>query len=650
MVTGNTLPQQIASVRHDTITLLGDITEKAKGLLLPEPTKLPPVLEDYRRRLIGNAYQVLVVGEAKRGKSSFINALIGREILPVDVDVATSQVFCIRQAASEAYRVRFEDGSTLEITAADLDRYGKYQDGEQANLPSLEKMIRWIEVDIPMHFLPPGVSILDTPGVGVLYSAHEQITQRFVPYADAIIFVLDSIQPIIQEELNFINTILDVTPNILFIQTKIDLQRQEDWQAILRRNQQILQDRFGSRLRSTHIWPISSTYLMEAVQPGGKDDEDYLRMSRFKELATALQVFLFRAAGWEHSAQAVQLAEAYHYLVRQALVAHVASLTEESEQKRHELQQQVGQRKQQFDSEWSENGAQRKALLASIQKVVTENQRAFLRVLQPDSQVENEARVKIDALSSVKELQAYSQAMAGQVIGTVLSEWRNVRQQAYDQVQVLLVPLLTFSLSFTLLEETDILSELTTFTRELTPIVDMKGIVDQVRREGVMIENTIGILFALVSDEEGDLESVEPIARVTAMLWMGVRAWYLRREAQIAEARQLMHEQLNELLHSMRQKFLSSEASGGIFNRVEAFFAALVEDTSEQVLKIVEQKSGEMQAEIDRIAEESAMGEQQRQAKAEQAQAQLAAWDTITASIKSIAVTLKSLEQSFGTL
>src|SRR5207244_2527388 len=129
---------------------------------------------------------------------------------------------------------------------------------------------------------------------------------------------------------------------------------------------------------------------------------------------------------------------------------------------------------------------------------------------------------------------------------------------------------------------------------------------DQVRREGMMIENTIRILFALVSEEEDDLEGVEeeddlegvepiarviaePIARVASMLWMGVRAWYLRRGAQIAEATQVMHE-------------------------------------------------------------ESAMGEQQRQAKAAQAQAQLAAWDTITTSIKSIAVTLKSLEQSFGTL
>jgi adenosyl cobinamide kinase/adenosyl cobinamide phosphate guanylyltransferase len=39
---------------------------------------------------------VPVVGEAKGGKSTFANAPIGRDLLPTDVDVATSQVFGIR--------------------------------------------------------------------------------------------------------------------------------------------------------------------------------------------------------------------------------------------------------------------------------------------------------------------------------------------------------------------------------------------------------------------------------------------------------------------------------------------------------------------------------------------------------------------------
>lgn len=95
---------QFETIRQQTLTLLDELTGKAKDFALPAP---PEAFASYRQKLVDNTYQVLVVGEAKRGKSSFVNALIGRAILPVDIPVATSQVFRIRQAEQEAYRLRF---------------------------------------------------------------------------------------------------------------------------------------------------------------------------------------------------------------------------------------------------------------------------------------------------------------------------------------------------------------------------------------------------------------------------------------------------------------------------------------------------------------------------------------------------------------
>jgi ribosome biogenesis GTPase A len=115
MIQGSTIHTRIEAVRQGTIAVLESLAEQAKAYQLPAP---PAPLEGYRRKLVANDYQVLVVGEAKRGKSSFINALIGRSILPTDVDVATSQVFRIRRAEHEAYCIRFEDESQREIAAA----------------------------------------------------------------------------------------------------------------------------------------------------------------------------------------------------------------------------------------------------------------------------------------------------------------------------------------------------------------------------------------------------------------------------------------------------------------------------------------------------------------------------------------------------
>ena len=246
-------PDRIEVVRQETIGLLENLVEKARAFELPEP---PAALEQYRLKLVENTYNVLVVGEAKRGKSSFVNALIGCPILPTDVDIATSQVFRIAQGEHETYRIRFEDGSQQAIHAADLPRYGSQVVADVEGTPRLDQLIRWIEVDVPIRFLPRGVSMLDTPGLGSLYAAHAQITQRFVPHADAVIFVLDSGQPIIQPELEFVERILGVTRNIFFIQTKIDQHDQNHWQNIQRRNQAILAEQFKGRLADVRVWPV----------------------------------------------------------------------------------------------------------------------------------------------------------------------------------------------------------------------------------------------------------------------------------------------------------------------------------------------------------------------------------------------------------
>src|SRR5215211_8356160 len=188
---------QVEGIRHQTVAVLDELISRAGEFELADP---PPALDLCRRKLRENAYEVLVVGEAKRGKSTFVNALIGRDILPTDVEVSTSQVFNIRPSEKEAYRLRFEDGSAQEVSREDIKLYGSQVKAEAGVVPTLDQIIRWIEADVPIRFLPAGVSILDTPGLGALYAGHAQITHRLVPEADAVIFVLESGEPMIQVE------------------------------------------------------------------------------------------------------------------------------------------------------------------------------------------------------------------------------------------------------------------------------------------------------------------------------------------------------------------------------------------------------------------------------------------------------------------
>lgn len=65
----------------------------------------PAGLGWYRRKPGEDGYQMSVIAEAKRGKSTFVNTLIGRDLLPIDVEVATIQVFNIRISGLEVYPI-----------------------------------------------------------------------------------------------------------------------------------------------------------------------------------------------------------------------------------------------------------------------------------------------------------------------------------------------------------------------------------------------------------------------------------------------------------------------------------------------------------------------------------------------------------------
>src|SRR5260370_10477357 len=321
MSDASALADQIKGVRRSTLAVIDDVVKKARAYELPDT---PAALEEYRLKLLDNTYKVLVGGEMNRGKSSLINALISRDILTTNVDIATCEVFRVSRARQEGYRLRFENGSPQEITAGELRKYGEQGVRDVAGAPRLDQIIRWIEVDLTTaKFLPVGVSILDTPGLGSLYAAHAQITQRFVPQADAVIFVLDAEKPIVESELEFIGKILDVTHSIFFVLTKIDLYDEDHWQQVRRRDETLLKERFKDGLADAQVWPFSSANLRQAATTG---DDIFLEVSYYQQLASALQAFLFKVSSWSRCADAPLIADHYQVVSRKTLAARLAAL------------------------------------------------------------------------------------------------------------------------------------------------------------------------------------------------------------------------------------------------------------------------------------------------------------------------------------
>lgn len=624
------VPAGAEAVRTATIDLLRDIESAARSYELPQP---PDVLATYRERLTANSYQVLVVGEAKRGKSSFINALIGRSLLPTDVDIATSQVFRVHHAEREAYRLRFESGAAREIAATDLPRYGSQvlADAGQASRP--DQIIRWIEVDIPTKLLPPSVSLLDTPGLGSLYAGHTQVTQRFVPLADAVIYVLDSSQPMVQPDIEFIEQLLGVTNSIFFIQTRIDQFRRVDWQAIRQRNQAILLEKFGSRLTDTRVWPVSSANMLKAAETG---DEDFLAASRHAEMADALQQFLFRAAGWNRVSEAVMLAQPYTQRSRAMLASRLESLIGATQQQREAQESQARQRLAAFEAEWGEQSRQRRQLLDEVRQIVMVGRQSFEASLAPGGKIDKDQRAMIARLTSIEEAQQFSERLGDETMTLIVASWRDVCRTTHRQVAELLTPFLNAadSLHMPTIQSVNL-------NIASGPQIQMDHI-DRLKRTGAGWSGwgaaTLSVMGAL-SLLAGPLALV-PIG---VAVYGAHRGWKSSNQEQLEKAKTQFGDYLNQILQDARHYFFDPDLEQRHPAVADAFFHGLERNVAEQLETLAQRKSAEARDEIVRLQQQARLDDQRRDAEAARLRGQLSAWDALGGRMQRIATGLEAL-------
>src|SRR5688572_5414448 len=106
-------------------------------------------------RQLDEFFMLVVVGEFNSGKSAFINALVGHQVLKEGVTPTTAQIHVLKYGDTIGQST---DASAIAVTTAPAD------------------VLREVQ-------------IVDTPGTNAIIREHEQITTNFVPRADLVLFV-----------------------------------------------------------------------------------------------------------------------------------------------------------------------------------------------------------------------------------------------------------------------------------------------------------------------------------------------------------------------------------------------------------------------------------------------------------------------------
>jgi hypothetical protein len=166
-----------------------------------------------------NRYNVAVMGEFKRGKSTLINALLGSPVLPADIEPTTATVNRITYGDEPRAVAKFKDGGEKEVGIGKLANYVSMKTSDSKKRAA---SIREVVVEYPTPICRDHIDIIDTPGLND--DEMTGITVGLIDNVDAVIVPLSARKPFSETERDFVCRLISSKGinDIIFVVTRLD--------------------------------------------------------------------------------------------------------------------------------------------------------------------------------------------------------------------------------------------------------------------------------------------------------------------------------------------------------------------------------------------------------------------------------------------
>lgn len=199
--------------------------------------------EETRRlqdRLENKKITIAVIGQFKRGKTTLINTILGRPLLPVGIVPITAAITRIeyaeapegaagaasaggQTAARDHATVYFSNGLSEAVPAEDLHAYISEQENHDN-----ERGVAEVELLTDAEFLKDGLTLVDTPGVGSVHENNSKSAVDFARESDGVVFMLSVDSPVNQIEVDFLRKVKQFAGKFYFVVNKIDRVDEEE--------------------------------------------------------------------------------------------------------------------------------------------------------------------------------------------------------------------------------------------------------------------------------------------------------------------------------------------------------------------------------------------------------------------------------------
>lgn len=276
-------------------------------------------LSEARTSLDADTFKVLVIGEFKRGKSTFINALLGEEILPSFSIPCTAVINEIKYSEEKRAVLHFQSPfpAVRPKLADDVEKHIADHAGEEPIPPMVIPVERieefvvipdpgkdqaesvsespFAKVDIfwPIDLCKNNVEIIDSPGLNE-HGTRTKVTTDYLSKVDAVIFVLSCSALASESELNVIDDAIigGGHEDIFFVCNRFDEIRERERPRVIEYGRKRLEDR--TKLGSDAILFLSSRDALDAKLD---KDAEALQASGFPKLEEELVYFLVHDRG-----------------------------------------------------------------------------------------------------------------------------------------------------------------------------------------------------------------------------------------------------------------------------------------------------------------------------------------------------------------
>lgn len=268
--------------KTDILDLVADMSCLLKENIETDNERLRAV----REQLISNHFNLVVLGQFKRGKTTLINSLVGNAILPSSVVPLTSIVTILKFGSEIKCTIFMNDGSEQDVQIDEIHDYVT----ESGN-PENRRGVKCACIEYPIPLLEKGMQLVDTPGIGSTFLHNTETTYEFLDHLDAAVFLMSADVPISQVEKELLETIKSSTQKIFFVLNKVDNLTLEEITEMSTHNMNVLKE-MGFAVQE--IWPISARKALKAKT---SNDEGLLLESGLSNMEDAIGDFLSMEKG-----------------------------------------------------------------------------------------------------------------------------------------------------------------------------------------------------------------------------------------------------------------------------------------------------------------------------------------------------------------